>query len=212
MRQMRNVYLLVIPQCIKSTGCTTWRQTKWLLGYVCFSESGFQEITFQTFLCLFSIKKVGQRKTLSSQKKIYLGFQESVFLKNLGGKHFSEVMKNLEMLYYLLIISNLVLKLLIVIYILFWIFIFQFHLLKFNFYINFGPYFYNYYLFFPYHFFIEIFYLSNLILILLIVTYFIWNNLCNVNYYYYFNFFIFHFFLFFRFDLYYFDYYLFYLR
>jgi len=90
-----------------------------LLGYVCFSESGFQEITFQTFLCLFSIKKVGQRKTLSSQKKIYLGFQESVFLKNLGGKHFSEVMKNLEMLYYLLIISNLVLKLLIVIYILF---------------------------------------------------------------------------------------------
>jgi hypothetical protein len=90
-----------------------------LLGYVCFSESGFQEITFQTFLCLFSIKKVGQRKTLSSQKKICLGLQESVFLKNLGRKHFSEVMKNLEMLYYLLIISNLVLKLLIVIYILF---------------------------------------------------------------------------------------------
>jgi len=75
-------------------------------------------------------------------------------------------------------------------YILFWIFIFQFHLLKFNFYINFDPHFYNCYLFFPYHFFIEIFYLSNLILILLIVTYFIWNNLWNVNYYY-FNFFIF---------------------
>jgi hypothetical protein len=32
--------------------------------------------------------------------------------------------KNLEMSYYLLIISNLVLKLLIAIYILFWIFIF----------------------------------------------------------------------------------------
>jgi hypothetical protein len=69
------------------------------------------------------------------------------------------------------------------IYILFWIFIFQFHLLKFNFYINFGPYFCNCYLLFPYLFFIEIFYLSNLILILLIVTYFIWNNLWNVNYY-----------------------------
>jgi hypothetical protein len=78
---------------------------------------------------------------------------------------------------------------------LFWIFIFQFHILKFNFYINFGPYFYNCYLLFPYHFFIEIFYLSNLVLILLIVTCFIWNNLWNVNYYY-FNFFIFYFFIF----------------
>jgi hypothetical protein len=50
---------------------------------------------------------------------------------------------------------------------------FQFHPLEFNFYINFGPYFYNCYLLFPYHFLIEIFYLSNLIIILLIVTYFI---------------------------------------
>jgi hypothetical protein len=70
----------------------------------------------------------------------------------------------------------------IYIYILFWLFVFQFHPLEFNF--------YNYYLFFPYHFLIEIFYLSNLVLILMIVTYFIWNNLWNVNYYY-FNFFIF---------------------
>jgi hypothetical protein len=93
--------------------------------------------------------------------------------------------KNLEMSYYLLIISNLVIELLIAIYILFWIFIFQFHLLKFNFCINFGPHFYNCYLLFPYHFFIEIFYVSNLVLILLIVTYFIWNNLWNVNYYYF---------------------------
>jgi len=45
------------------------------------------------------------------------------------------------MSYYLLIISNLILKLLITIYILFWIFIFQFHLLKFNFYINFDSHF-----------------------------------------------------------------------
>jgi hypothetical protein len=73
---------------------------------------------------------------------------------------------------------------------LFWIFVFQFYPLEFNFYINFGSYFYNYYLLFPYHFLIEIFYLSNLVLILLIVTYFIWNNLWYVNYYY-FNFFIF---------------------
>jgi hypothetical protein len=68
---------------------------------------------------LFDNRKVGQRKTLSSQGKIWLDLQESVFLKNLGGKHFSEVVKNLEMSYYLLIVSNFVLKLLIAIYILF---------------------------------------------------------------------------------------------
>jgi len=78
---------------------------------------------------------------------------------------------------------------------LFWIFVFQFHPLKFNFYINFDSYFYNCYLLFPCHFLIEIFYLSNLVFIILIVTYFIWNNLWNVNYYY-FNFFIFQFFYF----------------
>jgi hypothetical protein len=71
---------------------------------------------------------------------------------------------------------------------------FQFDPLEFNFYINFCPHFYNCYLLFPYHFLIEFFYLSNLVLILLIVTYFIWNNLWNGNYYY-FNFFIFQFFI-----------------
>jgi hypothetical protein len=90
-----------------------------------------------------------------------------------GEKYFPEVVKNLEISYYLLIISNLVFKLLIAIYILFFIFIFQFHPFEFNFYINFGSYFYNCYLLFPYHFLIEIFYLSNLLIILLIVTYFI---------------------------------------
>jgi hypothetical protein len=48
-------------------------------------------------MCLFVIRKVGQRKTLFNQRKIWLGFQKSVFLKNLDGKHFPEVMKNLEM-------------------------------------------------------------------------------------------------------------------
>jgi len=44
------------------------------LGHVYLSESdlesGFRETTFQTFICLFAIKKVGQRKTLFSQRKI----------------------------------------------------------------------------------------------------------------------------------------------
>jgi hypothetical protein len=30
------------------------------LGHVCFPKSSFQETTFQTFLCLFAIRKVGQ--------------------------------------------------------------------------------------------------------------------------------------------------------
>jgi hypothetical protein len=75
---------------------------------------------------LFTIRKIdqrktlfGQQKTLSSQGKIWLGFQKKCFPFILGGKHFLEVVKNLEMSYYLLIILNLALKLLIVIYILF---------------------------------------------------------------------------------------------
>jgi len=46
-------------------------------------------------------------------------FPEKCFSFILDGKHFLEVVKNLEMSYYLLIISNLILKLLIAIYILF---------------------------------------------------------------------------------------------
>jgi len=99
---------------------------KCVLGYVCFLKNGFWKTTFQTFLCLFAIRKVGQRKTLSSQRKIWFGFQESVFLENLDGKYFPEVVKNLKISYYLLIISNLIFKFFIAIYIyiLFWIFIF----------------------------------------------------------------------------------------
>jgi len=57
------------------------------LGCVCFSDIGFRKTIFQVFLCLFVIRKVGQwkiffnqQKTLSSQRKIWLDFQESVFL------------------------------------------------------------------------------------------------------------------------------------
>ena len=51
---------------------------KLVLGDVCFSESSFRETTFQTFMCLFVIRKVGQRKTLSSQRKHF----------PVNGKHF----------------------------------------------------------------------------------------------------------------------------
>ena len=70
-------------------------------------------------MCLFAIKKIDQQKILSDQRKIWLDFQESVFIFIFDGKHFPKVVKNLEISYYLLIISNLVLKILIAIYILF---------------------------------------------------------------------------------------------
>ena len=40
-------------------------------GHVCFPEFTFWETTFQTFLCLFAIRKVGQRKTLFGQRKTF---------------------------------------------------------------------------------------------------------------------------------------------
>jgi len=124
------------------------------------------------------------KKHFPVNAKFILVFRK-VFSFDFGWKTLSESCEKLEMSYYLL---NLILKL-------FWIFVFQFHPLEINFYINFGPHFYNCYLLFPYNFLIEIFYLLNLVFILLIVTYFIWNNLWNVNYYN-FYFFIFQFFYF----------------
>ena len=118
-------------------------------------------------------------------------FSGKCFPKKFGGKHFPEVVKNLEMSLFADYIKFDPQTFDHYIYFIFNIY-FQFHLLKFYFYINFGPYFYNCYLLFSYHFFIENFYLSDLVLIFLIVTYFIWNNLWNVDYYY-FNFFIFYF-------------------
>jgi hypothetical protein len=78
MRKLINIHFLVIKLVIlDANGSIRWRL--FYLDHVCFSEFTFREITFQTFLCLFVIKKVGQRKTFSSQKKIWFGFQENVF-------------------------------------------------------------------------------------------------------------------------------------
>jgi len=66
-------------------------------------------------------------------------------------------------------------------------FFFKFHPLEFNFYINFDP---HFYFTFPLSFFNWNFLFIKFGPHFLIVTYFIWNNLWNFNYYY-FNFFIF---------------------
>ena len=53
----------------------TWFSGKYFpFSCVCFPENGFPESTFQTFLCLFASRKVGQWKTVSSKRKIWLGF------------------------------------------------------------------------------------------------------------------------------------------
>jgi len=41
-------------------------------GYICFSKSSFRETIFQIFLCLFVIRKVGQRKHFSVNEKHFL--------------------------------------------------------------------------------------------------------------------------------------------
>ena len=81
-------------------------------------------------------------------------FAGKCFLKTFGGKHFSEVVKNLEMLLFADYIKFDPQTFDRYIYFVFNIY-FQFHLLKFYFYINFGPYFYNYYLLFSYHFLLK---------------------------------------------------------
>jgi hypothetical protein len=58
-------------------------------------------------------------ENIFQSKKNLAWFSGKCFPFILDGKHFLEVVKNLEMSYYLLIISNIVLKLLIAIYILF---------------------------------------------------------------------------------------------
>ena len=62
-------------------------------------------------------------KNTFQSKKNLAWFPEKCFFFILDGKHFPKVVKNLKISYYLLIISNLVLKLLIYIYIYTYIYI-----------------------------------------------------------------------------------------
>jgi hypothetical protein len=153
------------PDCIKKLYIRVYLFISWKVV--------FDKLFFKFFYIYLSLEKlINKNFSFSDQLKILFWFPEKYFTFILDGKYFLEIMKDLKILYYLLIISNLVLKLLITIYILFWIFIFQFYSLKFNFYINFNSYFYNCHLLFSYHLLIKIFYLSNLIFILLIIIYF----------------------------------------
>jgi hypothetical protein len=67
---------------------------------------------FKFFLYLFIIRKIDSYIFYQKKKNLVL-FLEKYFSFILDGKHFPEIMKNLKISYYLLIISNLILKLLI---------------------------------------------------------------------------------------------------
>jgi hypothetical protein len=78
----------------------------------------FEKSIFKFFCVCLLLEKLVNGKHFPVKEKFGL-ISRKVFPFILGGKHFLEIVKNLEMSYYLLIISNLVLKLLIAIYILF---------------------------------------------------------------------------------------------
>jgi hypothetical protein len=102
-------------------------------------------------MCLFVIRKVGQRKTFFNQRKIWFGFQE-VFSFYFGCKTLSvscEKFRNVTLFADYIKFDLQTFDCYIYIYIVLNI-VFQFHPLEFNFYINFDFYFYNFYLFFSY--------------------------------------------------------------
>jgi hypothetical protein len=134
------------------------------------------------YVCLLLEKLVNKKYFLINKKyfpvKQKFGLiSRKIFSFYFRRKHFLKVVKNLKISYYLLIISNLVLKLLIAIYFV-WIFFFSksSHKIWFNliFILTLVLIFMIIIYFYLIIFVIEIFYLSNLVLILLIVTYFIW--------------------------------------
>jgi len=83
----------------------------------CSAESNYLKKKFKTFFyILFIIKKLINKKYFTVIIK-FVWFSKKYFLFILDGKYFMRVMKNLKVLYYLSIISNLVLKFFFAMYI-----------------------------------------------------------------------------------------------
>jgi hypothetical protein len=78
----------------------------------------FKKLFFKLSCVYLLLEKLINEKYFLVKKNL-AWFPGKCFPFILDGKHFLEVVKNLEISYYLLIISNLILKLLIAIYILF---------------------------------------------------------------------------------------------
>jgi len=77
-------------------------------------KSGFLKIILNFFYIYLLLKKLVNEKYFSIKENL-VWFSEKYFPFILGGRNFPKILKNLEMSYYLLIISTLILKLLIII-------------------------------------------------------------------------------------------------
>jgi len=92
------VAILFLGRCLFVWEVVFWKLFfKFVFIFVCYLKNWLMENIFQS-------------------KKNLIWFLKKYFFFILGKNHFSEVMKNLEISYYLLIISNLFLKLLIDLY------------------------------------------------------------------------------------------------
>jgi len=98
-------------------------------GWVCFSETGFQKITFQLSCICLPLEKLVNKKYFPVNEKYFLVKEKFglVFRKMFSFYFEPKTLSGSCEKFRNVIISNLVLKLLIAIYILFWIFVFQFH-------------------------------------------------------------------------------------
>jgi hypothetical protein len=91
-------------------------QSKTPLKPCLFNEKWFSENYFLKIFYVCLLLESWSTENIFQLKETLTWFSGKYFLFILGGKYFSEAVKNLEMSCYLLIISNLILKLLIAIY------------------------------------------------------------------------------------------------
>jgi len=78
-----------------------FQESVFSFGCVCFPETIWKVVSGKSLsklpcVCL-PLEKLVNEKHFQVKRKIWLGFQESVFLENFGGKHFLKVVKILEM-------------------------------------------------------------------------------------------------------------------
>jgi hypothetical protein len=99
-------------------------------------KSGFLKIILNFFYIYLLLKKLVNEKYFSVKENL-VWFSEKYFPFILGGRNFPKILKNLEMSYYLLIISTLILKLLIIIIYIYIIYIYIYIILNIYFSISF---------------------------------------------------------------------------
>jgi len=121
---MRKRRSYIIHYSYKQWRC--WVEISIFFGPICFMKSDFFKIIFQIFMCLFTFRKTDQRKIFFSKRKFGLVFRKVLFFLFWTENTFHKLWKIQKYLVicWLYQISSSIFWL---IYILFWIFFFQFH-------------------------------------------------------------------------------------